>query len=583
MYNNEFNKMVQNIINGTITDNAEKTISPVSFKIPMKDHQLKGLKRMEDLESRCDIFFDDIKVKTNMAVLCDKVGSGKSIMILGTICNNIVLNKLEDVHKVYVNSMYPFDVCVSKPKNNLSHRSNVIVVPKSIVQQWEKYILQFTNLHYIKLTTIKDLNNFTTEPDVILLTNNIHNDFAVKFRGHIFSRMIYDEVDSIRIPNTHMIDANFYWFVSASVTNIVYSRVNHVGFIKTSLSTLNSVNIEYLFVKNSDTSVDLSLQLPEPIIHLIKCKASNILNVLGGTVSEEVKLMISAGDISSALIHLNVFGCKENNIIDVVSFNLVKKLENEKNQLTMKNTYNFVNQTEKQKSIEKTENNIKELEEKINFIKSRIETTELDPISYEEIKYPVITKCCQNKFEFTTIFEYINLQIKKKKPVECPMCRTTGLSLNSLVYLKDADEAQQEVKTESSEYVFEDNSKYQNLDYLLQNKIEQNSKIMIMSEFENSFSKDCFDILDKHNKKYMSISTPYVQVENIIKKYKNNEISVLLMNARNFGAGINLENTDDIIVLHKMNHELEKQVIGRAQRLGRIGQLRVWKLNYTNE
>jgi SNF2 family DNA or RNA helicase len=81
----------------------------------------------------------------------------------------------------------------------------------------------------------------------------------------------------------------------------------------------------------------------------------------------------------------------------------------------------------------------------------------------------------------------------------------------------------------------------------------------------------------------MSISTPYVQVENIIKKYKNNEISVLLMNARNFGAGINLENTDDIIVLHKMNHELEKQVIGRAQRLGRTGPLRVWKLKYTNE
>jgi SNF2 family DNA or RNA helicase len=214
----------------------------------MKDHQLKALKRMEDLEKRSEVFFNNIKVKTNMAVLCDKVGAGKSIMILGTISNNIVLNKLEDVQKVYVNSMYPFDICVSKPKNNLSHRSNVIVVPKSIVQQWETYILNFTNLNYIKLTTFKDLEKFNTDPDIILLTNNIHNDFAVKFSGHIFSRMIYDEVDSIKIPSAQMIDANFYWFVSASITNIVYSRINHVGFIKTSLSTLNSVNIEYLFV-----------------------------------------------------------------------------------------------------------------------------------------------------------------------------------------------------------------------------------------------------------------------------------------------------------------------------------------------
>lgn len=32
-----------------------------------------------------------------------------------------------------------------------------------------------------------------------------------------------------------------------------------------------------------------------------------------------------------------------------------------------------------------------------------------------------------------------------------------------------------------------------------------------------------------------------------------------------------------------MDNELKKQVIGRAQRFGRIGQLKIWNLLYENE
>ena len=46
---------------------------------------------------------------------------------------------------------------------------------------------------------------------------------------------------------------------------------------------------------------------------------------------------------------------------------------------------------------------------------------------------------------------------------------------------------------------------------------------------------------------------------------------------------MNLEMTTDIIIFHKMNDELEKQVIGRGQRLGRTSQLNVHYLCYENE
>ncbi len=72
-------------------------------------------------------------------------------------------------------------------------------------------------------------------------------------------------------------------------------------------------------------------------------------------------------------------------------------------------------------------------------------------------------------------------------------------------------------------------------------------------------------------------------INNVIAKYKAGEIKCLLLNARFFGSGLNLENTTDIIIYHRMNTELKKQVEGRAQRPGRTCQLKIHELLYENE
>ena len=58
---------------------------------------------------------------------------------------------------------------------------------------------------------------------------------------------------------------------------------------------------------------------------------------------------------------------------------------------------------------------------------------------------------------------------------------------------------------------------------------------------------------------------------------------MILANSLNFGSGLNLENTTDIIIYHKMDKDLESQVIGRAQRPGRTTSINIYKLNYENE
>ena len=73
------------------------------------------------------------------------------------------------------------------------------------------------------------------------------------------------------------------------------------------------------------------------------------------------------------------------------------------------------------------------------------------------------------------------------------------------------------------------------------------------------------------------------RISNIIQKYTNNEIKVLLLNAKHFGSGLNLQMTSDIIIYHRMTNDLEKQVIGRGQRMGRTSPLNIHYLCYDNE
>ena len=77
--------------------------------------------------------------------------------------------------------------------------------------------------------------------------------------------------------------------------------------------------------------------------------------------------------------------------------------------------------------------------------------------------------------------------------------------------------------------------------------------------------------------------TKYKKNKNDSGANSSNNLDALLINSLYFGSGLNLENTTDLIIIHKMKADIEMQVIGRAQRYGRVGNLRVWKLYYENE
>jgi SNF2 family DNA or RNA helicase len=143
------------------------------------------------------------------------------------------------------------------------------------------------------------------------------------------------------------------------------------------------------------------------------------------------------------------------------------------------------------------------------------------------------------------------------------------------------DELLENLKVRACEF-----SKYENMDKIFELNANQTvKKYLIFTEYESTLNTRITSILDKWGLTYGRIRGSSTNINNMVQTYKkaDDELNVLLINSKYFGSGLNLENTSDIIIIHKMQSDIEMQVIGRAQRYGRIGNLRVWKLYYQNE
>jgi hypothetical protein len=127
-------------------------------------------------------------------------------------------------------------------------------------------------------------------------------------------------------------------------------------------------------------------------------------------------------------------------------------------------------------------------------------------------------------------------------------------------------------------------NKYENMDKIFElNNKNPIRKYLIFTEYESTLNEKITSLLNKWQLTHARIKGSGIMISNLVEQYKTGNINTLLINSKYFGSGMNLENTTDIIIIHKMQSDIEMQVIGRAQRFGRVGNLRVWKLYYQNE
>lgn len=137
----------------------------------------------------------------------------------------------------------------------------------------------------------------------------------------------------------------------------------------------------------------------------------------------------------------------------------------------------------------------------------------------------------------------------------------------------------------------EHNIDFEKYDYskniFLENYIKElkisNKKIIIFSGYSNIFQY-IQNLCRKHDIGYVDLEKGNItDIDSAVYEYKYGDSQVLLSNSTLFGCGMNFENADTILFVHKMNQDLERQVIGRAQRMGRKTTLEIIYLEYENE
>jgi hypothetical protein len=547
--------------------------------------------RDEDIEPHRNIYF-------NFGIIACKVGSGKSFVALAIIIRNPLLNFNRMVSSHYNSNCFSFKKVNT---SNYTVSTNIILVPHNLFHQWQEYLTKVTNLDVIyissKVTFDKfSLNASNTEKFEELTINKVYlisakqwNNFAEVWNTNIklkVSRIFVDEVHSINLPNSIRIKTNFLWFITSSVNDI--SNHRNYGFIRDTIDNYNILNgqmINFIKIKNRDDYIDSSLQLLPSRERIIKCRSSIILNIFDGIINQEVKDMLLAEDIQGVVNYLGITSINNKDIVNVICSNMEKDLENAKLMYRAKEQMHYLNEQAKTESLQKAQEKITAIEGKISGVKQRIIESNIDPIMFMEIENPVITSCCNNKFDLESITNYYDFQLKqtgRSIGINCPLCRKP-LDLKKLMYIGESKSGKTEGGVAASSWVTEEHTKIENLEKILCNEISSDKRILIFSEHEGNF--DCYvKAFAKSGRNNLSaVKGSISHITNLLGKFNSGEIPNLFLNAKYCGSGLNLERTDVVIIMHKMTQDNIKQVIGRAQRIGRQGQLEVFFFYADNE
>lgn len=652
-----------------LTEDDPRSPNPPGIDIVLKPHQQTLLARCIQYENstiklkkfnELSPYVDDRDYfKTSMGILGDRVGSGKSYVIIALIVSNDITQK----NNIIIKSHGFNKVMYYIHDKTTSIKTNLLVVPHNLAAQWEYYIKTFGgNLKYKVIKTQKTLDGLINEAispfsddeissedsiddnethvtinyqnllidsnqpsssttpasqqprpsrpadvigtyDLLVVTSTLYNKLAHFFYTNKIKlqRAIYDEIDNLNVPGCKHIDANFFWFVTASYGNVLYPKgqnkyepsigryvwyahgIKHSGFLKNILMDLYyniSRNLmKVLVIKNKESYVESSLSLPEMISHYIQCKTPYAISVLNGVVDRNILNYLNADDIQGALQYVNpAHKSNENNIISRVIDKYTRQVKNLNLQIDTAKEYLYDTEAERTEAIQRLEKQLEMVQKKINTITERIKTNDLCTICYETVEKKTVTGCCQNTF----CFKCINLWLAQRKL--CPLCKI-GMDITDL-YVIDNEIQDVECEIEPEDEVDltkpnPKNDKYQNMELILTN-LQEDAKLLIFSAYENSFT-NVIPILRKLNIQFDYLKGNGYQIQATIERYKNGNVKVLLVNTRQYGSGLNLENTTDMILFHKFDTEIEKQVIGRAQRFGRKQALHVHYLLYENE
>jgi len=592
-----------------LTENSKK-INPINdINIILKDHQLAIINKCIEIEENN---------MCNFGIMNDKPGTGKTYALLGLI------------HYT------------KKKPNIIIVPQNIILQWCESINIFSNGKIKYKKL--IDYSDILDFYNMDTklfDYDILLTTSLYYNLIATTLKSNFLNveRVIFDEIDSISYSIINKINANFIWFVSASFD------YNKIGIYKDIDSLLISYitckcdnnfidNILNIDVPNIYKIICRNIYLDTIFNGILTNEEFNLLNAMDYSKLKKKFCNRIAQNEKEAVDYLvkdkiNIIETEELRIIDINKILETTCIEESKTVL--------------KKQLEESTKSLEESKYKLELINNRLKENNCCPLCYNEFSInnqKVISPCCKNNICLTctnnwfnnmkkTNCLYCNIEnikyedyiiIKPNTDNICLICNKIYNSKDDKYYsnccMKDLcihcleewyykllkkkclfclkeDILYEDFKNEKGheetklninigiKYI--DKNKIEFLEYFIQTKMYSNCKIIFCSKYIRIFN-DIKILFEKYHIKYLELDDGNIEsINESVKKYTYGNINALLLNSNLFGCGLNLQCTTDIVFLHRTEETLEKQIIGRAQRLGRLNKLNIWYLMHENE
>ena len=630
-----------------LNEDSAKSVTPQWLKTPLLLHQQSALAAALRLETAKTngLDVDAIagesvggKLYSSYGILGDRVGSGKSLTALSLVKmppppplyneyivrGNSILGDGRDVGLLRTRTQ-----AMSGTGMKLKEVStSLFIIPHALMGQWEAYVANDTTLKccFVKKRKEAELPNLleTIEQyDALFVSSTMWNSFRAIHhpRNILWRRVFIDEADSIAIT-TDWDDINglFYWFISASWLNLVFAggayfnvlsaytppdetpqyvieRVKklqnnhylqipgcrHVNIVRRmcgisanhSTVAINAAVSQSarLIVHSSEEYIKTSFTMPTTTTRKIICATPTNIRVLDSFISREMMERLNAGDVAGALESLGMNSYTESEITDAVTAAIQKELHNAKVTYEYKKTLEYSTEALKQKAIEAQEQKIASIESRISAIQERLKRAKEQtcPICYCDLTNPSVTPCCQQLFCFACLCESL------KRVASCPLCRARIDNVKDIKVL-----GQTAVQTQPQEVPKTNSLLNKNDSFVKFMKDNPNARVLMFSSYDASFTK-LEDSLDAADIKYSMLNGSQLRIAKLLREFKSGKYNVLFLNARNMGAGLNIESATHVMLFHRMSAELESQIIGRANRLGRTNPLEVVYLIHENE
>ena len=504
-----------------------------------------------------------LNYKFNGGVLCDDVGLGKSISIITLIKNN-------------------------------SKGTTLIICPTRLCIQWGEEINKSSDLTFkqiLNITQYKKFRKDTKKYDIVILPYNffinknylamVENDLSDNLLIHNINweRVVLDEgheyITSYSTKSKKLIKSyikklksEYKWICSATPLKSYISLNNIINFIsdKNNFDTYKHYHdFEYIlksvFRRNTKVSVKEEIVIPEPIIetHLLNFTALE-RNIYDSAVSEEEQQKFCNHILVDSSIES--FGSEAETISDIhkkMTKYYKQKIQKINNRLEQISQYDYeFSIISKELTIYKQKLNV------FNSLDEEIEKNNTCPICLDDFDnlVRVITPCghmfCSSCLK----------SMGTKSDNKCAICRTK-YNIKNLNIVKN-NEDQNKL-----------GAKITYLLMLLENIKNKNStKIIIFSKYDGML-KLLKKVFDGKDIKSLFISGSVYVMNSKLKKFKNSDISIILMSSDKYPSGLNLVEATNIILLDTMYNSksktqiVETQAIGRAFRIGQNKQIKV--------